>query len=302
MNMNKINSKEEQKHGTPEFPFQAFSQEDISGQYFVPYHWHDEVEVLYVTEGSLLMRTEKTTATLKAGGVYFINPGTVHALFGTGQHSHHFALVFSLELLCFARYDRCQTQFLDPIRTGMLRFPTGESLKPDIRDAIGKQILFAEELYRKQDTGIPAPLSIKIALLRILELLFLEKAFILSEGDPYEQTSGNSSLRPVFQYIQEHYREKITLDQLSGCMHMNKNYFCKYFREKAGKTPFAYLNEYRINRAAAELLESDALVTDIAMNTGFDNMSYFIRQFKRCKGCSPGAYRRMEKPGAVPIF
>ena len=55
--MNKINFREEERHGTPYFPFQAFSQKDTCGQYFAPYHWHDEVEFLYVTEGSLLLHT-----------------------------------------------------------------------------------------------------------------------------------------------------------------------------------------------------------------------------------------------------
>ena len=72
-------------------------------------------------------------------------------------------------------------------------------------------------------------------------------------------------------------------------------------QSEVGKTPFSYLNEYRINQAAALLLTTNAPITEIAMDTGFDNMSYFIRQFKHCKGCTPSAFRKMEHPGAVPI-
>ena len=101
--------------------------------------------------------------------------------------------------------------------------------------------------------------------------------------------------------MKQHYQERITLEQLASSLHMNKNYFCKFFKQKVGKTPFSYLNEYRINQAAALLLTTDAPITEIAMDTGFDNMSYFIRQFKHCKGCTPSIYRKMEHPGAVPI-
>ena len=73
---------------------------------------------------------------------------------------------------------------------------------------------------------------------------------------------------------------------------MNKNYFCRFFKEKAGKTPFAYLNEYRINQAAGELMKTDLPITEIALNSGFENMSYFIRQFKHYRGCTPSVFRQ----------
>lgn len=303
--MNKIHlidkGQEEGRHGTPQFPFQAFSQEDLRGQYFVPYHWHDEVEFLYVTRGELLLRTAKGNRTLTAGHVYFINPGTAHGLFGKSTDSHHYALVFRPELLEFAQYDLCQNRYLEPVLTGKLQFPVGDGLDGDTSRQIGELIARAQQLYQNTDPDCPAALSIKIILLQIVEILFCKKAFEAPETGPFYQDGEEYPLRPVFSYIQCHYREKITLQQLAGTIHMNRNYFCKYFREKVGKPPFVYLNEYRINQAAALLLRTEAPVTEIAMNTGFDNMSYFIRQFKACKGCTPSAFRKMEHPQAVPI-
>ena len=71
--MNKIHLQKEAQHGTPQFRFQAFSQRDTCGQYFAPYHWHDEAEFLYVTEGSITLRTENSTKLLTEGQIYFIN-------------------------------------------------------------------------------------------------------------------------------------------------------------------------------------------------------------------------------------
>lgn len=300
--MNKIHLQKEKKHGTPQFHFQAFSQKDTCGQYFAPYHWHDEVEFLYVTEGSLLLHTETDTKNLTAGHVYFINPGTAHALFGNSVVSHHFALVFDLELLAFSQYDICQNRYLEPVLSGKLNFPFGDSLDAETAANIGALIARAEQCYHTTDTIFPAPLSIKIILLQILEILFSKQAFLSTYDRSDWKTSEEYPLQPVLQYIHEHYQEKISLEQLSESLHMNKNYFCKYFKQKIGKTPFSYLNEYRINRAAALLLETDAPITEIAMNTGFDNMSYFIRQFKHCKDCTPSTFRKMETPGAIPIL
>lgn len=300
--MNKINIQEENPHGTPYFPFQALSQEDTCGQYFAPYHWHDEAEFLSVTRGSLLLCTESETYTLKAGNVYFINPGTVHGIFGKSRESHHYALVFPLDLLSFSKYDICQNEFLSPVLSGRLLFPDGRQLPPSCREKIAGLIRQAAQQYGDIH-AVAAPLSIKILLLQILEELFTHQAFLSGEDSGFlRSASREHPLKPVFSYIEAHYMEKISLEQLSSALHMNKNYFCKFFKEKVGKTPFAYLNEYRINQAAAMLLKQEASITEIALNTGFENMSYFIRQFKHYKGCTPSAFRGKERVAAVPVL
>ena len=146
----------------------------------------------------------------------------------------------------------------------------------------------------------PSVFSIKITLLQILELLFASQSFI--PGTQAGETSGDvNPLKAVFSYIESHYGEKISLEDLAGTIHMNRNYFCRFFKEKAGKTPFSYLNEYRVNQAASQLLSTRLPITEIALNAGFENMSYFIRQFRRCKGCTPSAYRNTEDPKSLPI-
>ena len=59
--MNSLSYHESHSHGSLGLPFQAYSQEDPYGQYFVPYHWHEEVEFIYVTKGSLVLRTQNRT-------------------------------------------------------------------------------------------------------------------------------------------------------------------------------------------------------------------------------------------------
>lgn len=297
--MNKINSHEELPHGTPHFPFQAFSHVDTCRQFATFYHWHDEAEFLYVTEGRLLLHMEQETYPLEKGHVYFINPGTVHALFGDSTYSHHYALVFRLELLGFSQYDACQNKYLEPVLSGKLRFPRGPELSPEDTRQIGAWIRRAAQLYQENPPRIPVPLSIKILLLQILELLFSSSAFIPREKALLQHPSDNYPLKPVFSYMEKHYTDKITLEQLAETIHMNRNYFCRFFKEKVGKTPFSYLNEYRINQAASKLLQSKASITEIAINSGFDNMSYFIRQFKHCKGCTPSAFRRAGTPDSL---
>ena len=65
------------------------------------------------------------------------------------------------------------------------------------------------------------------------------------------------------------------------------NYFSRLFKEQTGKTFLEYVNEYRIQRASEMLIFSDDMITDIAMEVGFNNLSYFIRQFKRFLAALP---------------
>lgn len=73
---------------------------------------------------------------------------------------------------------------------------------------------------------------------------------------------------------------------------MSPTYFCRYFHQEMGKTPFAFLNEYRIKKAAILLDDSSLSVSDIAINCGFDNISYFIRKFKEYQGIP----QKIQKP------
>lgn len=298
--MYKINIQEENPHGTPYFPFQALSQEDFCGQYFAPYHWHEETEFLYVTKGSLTLRTETDSQLLTEGNVYFINPGTVHGLFGHSEISHHYALLFPMSFLNFAQYDICQNELLAPLISKKLLFPEGSLLSFENRNQIGSLISKAAQLYLKDNSANTA-LSIKIILLQILEILFQEHAFSSGASCPDDEDLENHSLKAVFSYIEEHYMEPVTLEALAECIPLNKNYFCKFFKEKVGKTPFAYLNEYRINQAAAQLLKTNAPITEVAFNNGYENISYFVRQFKHYKHCTPSEFRASAKSQSILI-
>lgn len=292
--MYKINIQEENPHGTPYFPFQALSQEDFCGQYFAPYHWHEETEFIYITKGSLMLRTETNSQLLTQGNVYFINPGMVHGIFGHSEVSHHYALLFPMSFLSFSQYDICQNELLTPLLSKKLLFPEGSSLSLKISLQIGSLISKAARLYL-EDTSANTALSIKIILLQILEILFQEHAFSSAQKHEAEKDFENHSLKSVFSYIEKHYMEPVTLEALAECIPLNKNYFCKFFKEKVGKTPFAYLNEYRINQAAAQLLKTTAPITEVALNNGYENISYFVRQFKHYKHCTPSDFRTSAK-------
>lgn len=102
-------------------------------------------------------------------------------------------------------------------------------------------------------------------------------------------------LRPVIEYIAEHYCEKIYIEKLADMITVSADYFTKMFKDSIGKTPIEYINSLRINEAMRQLSETDRSMADIADDIGFCNPNYFHKIFKQYMNTSPLSYRKSTK-------
>lgn len=108
----------------------------------------------------------------------------------------------------------------------------------------------------------------------------------------YSDNEGKR-MRDVLEFTMNQYRTDITLDVIAEISNMTKNAFCKYFKKRTNKTYFQFLNELRIENAC-RLMQSqpDDSISEIAYQSGFNNISNFNRHFKMLKGKSPNNYRK----------
>lgn len=102
-------------------------------------------------------------------------------------------------------------------------------------------------------------------------------------------------LRPVVDYISEHYGEKIYIETLSDMITVSPDYFTKMFKDSIGKTPIDYINGIRINHALRLLATTETPINDISDSLGFSNPNYFHKIFKQYMLTSPLAYRKSSK-------
>lgn len=102
-------------------------------------------------------------------------------------------------------------------------------------------------------------------------------------------------LRPVIEYISEHYCEKIYIEKLSDMITVSPDYFTKMFKDSIGKTPIEYINGLRVNEAMRQLSSTENSMADIADGIGFCNPNYFHKIFKQYMNTSPLAYRKSTK-------
>ena len=117
--------------------------------------------------------------------------------------------------------------------------------------------------------------------------------------------SGEPTLSPdevrikdAILYIQQHYTEPVTLDNIADSIHVSKSECCRCFKRAVNITPFEYLMRYRILQAAEKILQNDREMTSIselATSVGFNNTSYFNKLFKKYFDCTPTEYRKMSQ-------
>jgi transcriptional regulator GlxA family with amidase domain len=108
----------------------------------------------------------------------------------------------------------------------------------------------------------------------------------------YFQKQYAKQLHPAFDYINEHYTDEIRLDDLAASCNLSTGRFSHVFFLAAGMAPFSYINQFRINKAAVLLQNSQLDLPQVAHTAGFCEYAYFSRTFKKYKGISPIKFRQ----------
>ena len=132
---------------------------------------------------------------------------------------------------------------------------------------------------------------------RLLEVILLRLSrrgdFALSDAPAASGSSRECSL--VRRYIDNHFKENLTLDQLAGLAHINKYYLSHTFRREFNISPINYLISRRIQESRFLLAETDHSLSQIAQILGFSSLSYFSQSFRRAEGVSPLEYRKQHR-------
>lgn len=105
-------------------------------------------------------------------------------------------------------------------------------------------------------------------------------------------------MKLILKYIENHYMDKITISDIAKEINLSDSHFMKYFKKTMGTTFITYLNDYRLTMTQRLLLSSDDSILEIAAETGFENLSYFNRIFKKRFGQTPSEYRKKSKPAS----
>lgn len=139
-----------------------------------------------------------------------------------------------------------------------------------------------------------------IALLQILNALAHSSEYKFLSSVGFVQTYGTSDIErinEVYTYVMENFMYPIQLNAVASVANMNPAAFCRYFKAKTGKTFTQFLHEIRIGHACKILIEGKFNVSQVCYECGFQNQSYFIKQFKRITHQTPLCYQNQHNKG-----
>ena len=254
-------------------------------------HWHYPVEILKITKGTFKVEVNLETYTLHAGDICFINSEELHRLEGLESVTIHDAVIFHPHILEFSYPDEFQEQYAAPFLSHASSLPRLLTPEDSLYNTVAKLFDRAVSLAKAEENGWY--FRVKLLILEMFYELCIHKKMpaaeeLLSAADK----ERISRYKKIVSYFEKNYMNKITLEKLASEIQVNPQYLCHFFKEIAGISPIQYLIRYRVNRAGEALRETTRSILEISLDCGFDNVSYFIRQFRKFTGQTPRQYRQ----------
>lgn len=275
--------RETQPHGTEHLPIDYYNVDEHHPRYEMMHHWHKEYEIVFVKSGWLELTLNADKLYLRAGDVVLINPGVIHS--AIPKAAKYECLLFSLDI---------------GIKQHLARYEEGrailaqERIIPIFTIQQNPKIKQAAILLKTAMSGKKAgyELSALSAISTIFSEVILNGLSIKANEQSLKFYERLLPFERAVSYIENNYGGHISLEKLSEIAGMSRKYFSEYFKKVSGKGVTEFLNCYRIERAAEMLTLTDSPVTEIALDCGFNDLSYFIKTFKKQKNTTPVRYRK----------
>lgn len=273
------------QHGTENFPVEFYHIEKEHPKYEMAYHWHSEIELVRILRGVLNMTLDNREQTVCAGDCVFINSETVHG--ASPQDCVYECVVFNPQYLIINESE-CKS-FVDGIINHTV-YINEVFFKDDLQ-----YINILNELFEAIKNRLPGyTLTVTGRLYELFGLIKARENY--SENPSINSAQHNEKnvimLKKALAYIRANYDSQVSLSDIASAAGISPKYLCTFFKDMTGQTPFEYLNVYRIERAARKLINSDLPITQIAFSCGFNDLSYFIKTFKKVKNVTPRNFRK----------
>ena len=259
-------------------------------------HWHEEIEITLIREGMSDYRVGQEEFRAEEGDIILIPPYCTHSAYEIpGKTMVSDSLVFHLDLLGAQGQDLSASKYLRPLAEGQLQMPEVIRSSDKGYGEIKETFLRALDCFQSRPPFYE--MLLRESLLHVIILLF-ELGYIREPQESRSTFINRLQLRNVLTYIAEHYREKIKVADLSDLSGFSESYFMSFFKQYVGMSCIQYINHYKIQKAAHALEETSQPVMEIAMDHGFDNISYFNLQFRKEFGMTPREFRSRHRRGA----
>ncbi len=253
-----------------------------------PKHWHAPLEIVMPTKGGYHAVCNNISYELREGDILIIHPGVIHS-YEAPAVGKRFIFLADYSIL---RGIKELEATLSSIAPAFLITPEG---LPDAYKCIQKLIYaIADEYFAN---AYMSEASIYAKLLEIFICIGRECSPSGNfDTNTYKQKEYTEKFAFICEYINEHCTENISLDEIAQLAGFSKFHFSRLFKSYTNVSYYRYVNQKRIVLAESLLIDPELSVTEVALRSGYDSLSSFIRMFKIIKGVTPTEFKNMYAP------
>ena len=276
------------------FPFHITRYRIGRGE-VIPSHTHDFVELVFVVEGDASHVMAGHTYRLRPGDVFVLEPSAYHSYIGS-EHAE----TEVINVLFEPRFLKDELEVLMrlpsfvnffyflPFMRRNASFAPYQPLEGEAMERIRDHLTTIEEEYNGQREGYQL-----IVKTRWIEcLVWLSRYLRVEEPSSPGAAEDEDWIRTARLFVEEHYAQPLSLAQISKLCGMSVSTFTAKFKEATGQSFLEYKQSVQIRHACALLADTGRKVLDIALETGFNDISFFNKVFRKHTGVSPSEYRR----------
>lgn len=279
-------------YDNPFIPYKLETIQVENGHPDILFHWHTEMEVHYIQEGTARYHIDNDYFNSRAGDIVLIRPNAMHSVHPIGQEPHRLdSFLCHLDMVASSSLDKTTVSHIQPLQTDAVKFTPclrqGDAGYEEIAACIRRIIQTTKEKGRHFE------LLLKSQITQLIYLLYHHRHVHRKHTD--DAYRKNEKIREVIDHIHHHYGEELTLESLATSVGYSKSHFMAVFKQHTGVTCTDFITHFRLHRAKEELAQSQKTILNIADHCGFNNLSNFNRQFKAYYRTTPSQYRKSLK-------
>lgn len=249
---------------------------------YYPYeHYHKEHELFYLESGSVTFIINHEEIELEAGNALFIQAETTHYLKKNNNNFHYYCMIFAENAL--GSSDDINRRLFANIKIYRLL-----SLSDEIINRMKK----ACELNNKTVFG-KAFIYRAVLFDLITDIITTNQFISVGYNSSFLKAKKIASIEAVTQYIEDHYSEIISMDDLLELTNYSRSHFIRLFKQQKGMNITDYINKFRIDKCCDDLLYTEKNITQIAMENGFNTLQYFTKVFKDYMKTTPKQFQKL---------
>lgn len=255
---------------------------------FVPLHWHNSMEIIYVKQGSGIVQVDFETYTAESGDIFLVLPGHLHGIRCIPKRQMEYEnIIFDMNFLGSDSVDLCSQKYLHPIINGKIPFPSYINKNDVFYPSVCACLDASDQLCSQHSIGYE--LGVKGHMMVLFSILFQMTA---NYTEKPADDKNIQKIKTVLFRIEEDYDKKLTVKDIADECGYSASHFMRWFKDITGTAFSGYLIEYRLSKAALALRNTNDTILEISEKSGFDNLSNFNRLFKKRFEMTPSQFRK----------